>query len=84
MSLSSLNDLDLLIATQPTCDPVVDAAFQKALNELAGHFHGKEETGNPLSNHLVCILNASLRGHPSSDSVKLDMIRSSSWVMNPI
>ena len=68
-----LDDLDLLTttATQSTGDTVVDAEFQKALAEFAGHFHGEEETGEPLSDRLAAILNASLRRRPSSDGVKL-------------
>lgn len=68
-----LDDLDLLTATasQSTGDSVVDADFQKALDEFSGHFQGEEETGDPLSDRLAGILNASLRRRPSSDGVKL-------------
>ncbi|MPC99732.1 hypothetical protein E2C01_095163 [Portunus trituberculatus] len=41
------------------------------MNEFAGHFHGEEETGDPLSKHLAGILNVGLRHRPSSDGVKL-------------
>ena len=65
-----LDDLDTLTACQPQADPVADVAFQKALEEFAGHFHGEEELGDPLSERLASILNLSLRRRPSSDSVK--------------
>ncbi|XP_063856582.1 uncharacterized protein LOC135098244 [Scylla paramamosain] len=81
-----LDDLDLLTApaTQSTGDSVVDADFQKALDEFAGHFRGEEETGDPLSDRLAGILNASLRRRPSSDGVKLtcDKIKLPSNVPN--
>lgn len=66
-----LDDLNLLTTTQPVSDTVVDVAFQKALVEFAGHFHSEEETGDPLSDRLAGILNASLRCRPSSDGVNL-------------
>lgn len=65
-----LDELDTLTASQPLGDPVVDVAFQKALEEFAGHFHGEEALGDPLSERLASILNLSLRRRPSSDSVK--------------
>ena len=44
--------------------------FQKALDDLAGSFHGEEEKGEALSDKLANILNLSLRHRPSDDSVK--------------
>lgn len=61
-----------------------DVAFQRVLDEFAGHFHGDEETDDPLSEHLAFIFNVSLRHWPSSDSVKVtcDKIKVSSNVFN--
>ncbi|MPC49459.1 hypothetical protein E2C01_043261 [Portunus trituberculatus] len=50
---------------------ILDTAFQKAFDELVGHFHGEEETENPLSECLAGILNASLQHWPSSDGMIL-------------
>lgn len=66
-----LDDLDTFTASQTPVEPVADVAFQKALEEFAGHFHGEEELGDPLSERLASILNVSLRRRPSSDSVKV-------------
>ncbi|MPC27749.1 hypothetical protein E2C01_020929 [Portunus trituberculatus] len=54
------------------------------MEELSGHFQGEEEKGEPLSEHLATILNASLRCRPSSDSVKstCSKIKQSSNVPN--
>lgn len=38
-----------------------DADFLRALEELAGHFHGQEKKGEPLSDRLAGILDDSLR-----------------------
>ncbi|MPC49905.1 hypothetical protein E2C01_043720 [Portunus trituberculatus] len=65
-----LDYLDMFLACQPQGDPVADVAFRKALKEFAGHFHGEEELGDPLSERLASILNLSLRRRLSSDSVK--------------
>lgn len=65
-----LDDLDTFTACHPQGDPVADVAFQKALEEFAGHFHGEEALGDPLSERLASILNLSLRRRPSSDSIK--------------
>ncbi|XP_063846910.1 uncharacterized protein LOC135092380 [Scylla paramamosain] len=69
--LDPLDNLDRLTAAQPTGDTVVDTGSQKALDKVAGHLHGEEETGDPLSDRLAGILNASLRRWPSVDCVKL-------------
>lgn len=47
-----------------------NADFLRALEDLSGHFHGEEEKGEPLSDRLATILDASLRRRPSADSVK--------------
>ena len=52
-------------------DEDVDEDFLKALGDLSGHFHGEEEKGDPLSDWLANILNASLHRRPVSESVKL-------------
>ncbi|XP_045131599.1 uncharacterized protein LOC123516406 isoform X3 [Portunus trituberculatus] len=65
-----LDDLDTFTASQTPREPVADVAFQKALEEFAGHFHGEEELGDALSERLASILDVSLRRRPSSDSVK--------------
>ena len=81
-----LDELDTLTApvVQPPSDPASDLAFQRALDEFAGHFQGEEKTGEPLSERLASIFNASLRRRPSSDCVKLtcDKIRLPSNVPN--
>ncbi|MPC82200.1 hypothetical protein E2C01_076848 [Portunus trituberculatus] len=56
-----LDDLDTFTASQTPGETVADVAFQKALDEFAGHFHGEEELGDPLSERLASILNVSLR-----------------------
>ncbi|XP_045137191.1 uncharacterized protein LOC123519752 [Portunus trituberculatus] len=48
-----------------------DEDFLRALSDLSGHFHGEEKKGDPLSDQLATILNASLRRRPLSESVKL-------------
>ena len=71
-SQDPLDDLDNFNVTQPA--PSIagdDVDFNKALEELSGHFLGEEEKGDPLSDKLATILNASLRRRPVSESVKL-------------
>lgn len=48
-----------------------NANFLRALDEISGHFHGKEDKGAPLSDRLATILDASLRRRPSSEGVRL-------------
>ena len=59
---------DVVSPAQPNCLDQSD--FQKALEDLAGSFHGEDEKGEALSDKLAAILNASLRRRPSDDSVK--------------
>ena len=69
-----LEELDKLDCAQLTQHDYVDnnnAEFLRALEELSGHFHGEEEKGEPLSEHLATILNASLRRWPTFEGVKL-------------
>ncbi|XP_045126311.1 uncharacterized protein LOC123513294 [Portunus trituberculatus] len=67
-----LEELDLLGGGSPahTAADGDNADFLRSLEELSGHFHGEEEKGEPLSEHLATILNASLRRRPSADGVK--------------
>lgn len=56
----------------PQDDTEEDSAnFLRALDELWGLFHGKEEESEPLSEHLATTLDASLRCRPSSEDPKL-------------
>lgn len=68
--LTPLDDLDNISVVQPDNESEEDVDFLKVLEDLSGHFHGEEEKGEPLSDRLATILNASLRRRPSHDSVK--------------
>lgn len=48
-----------------------NANFLRALDEISGHSHGKEDKGAPLSDRHATILDASLRRRPSSEGVRL-------------
>ncbi|XP_045129179.1 uncharacterized protein LOC123514963 isoform X1 [Portunus trituberculatus] len=66
-----LDDLDNMATTNPVVDEEDNSEFLRALEELSSHFHGEEEKGEPLSERLATILNASLRRRPSTEGVKM-------------
>lgn len=65
-----LDCLDDVITPAHFGDSVQQGDFQKALDDLAGSFHGEEDKGDALSEKLANVLNLSLRRRPSDDSVK--------------
>lgn len=69
-----LDDLEAITHCQSVTQPDVtaddDADFLKALTELSDNFLGEEAKGDPISDRLATIVNASLRRRPVTDSVK--------------
>ena len=58
-------------APDPREDAEDNVDILRALEELSGHFHGKEDNGVSLPDRLATVLDASLRRRPSSEGVKL-------------
>lgn len=70
-----LDDLEDAVNTQSANHPGVagddqDAGFLKALSELSDNFLGDELKGDPISDRLATIVNASLRRRPVAENVK--------------
>ena len=65
-----LDALDAFGSAQQSGADADSAEFLQALDEFSGIFQGEEEQGEPLSDRLASILNASLRRRPSTDGVK--------------
>ena len=72
-ALSAYDEAEFVPPSQPnpldslnhlSRDEGVDEDLLKALGDLSGHFHGEKEKGDPLSDLLATILNASLRRRP--------------------
>lgn len=70
-SADPLEDLDMFDSSPVTDpNPADDTDFLKALEDLSSHFHGEEEKGDPLSDCLASILNASLRRKPTAEGIR--------------
>ena len=65
-----LDDLDALGPAHQRDADADSAEFLQALEEFSGIFHGEEKKGEPLSDRLASILDASLRRRPSTEGVK--------------
>lgn len=63
-----LDDLDEFSCLQPDLDTYKDNSDYL---KLSGHFHGEEDKGEPLYEHLATIHNTSLRCQPTSGGVKI-------------